>query len=410
MRNLIAHLGLVLMGVVMGVLLAGLGTEVTLRVTDAVPEVESPLSGSHQSDAYLGWSGKPNLRLRFRRPEFDALVEHDAEGWRQPKPPRPAVPTSRILVLGDSFTWGWGVSQGQVFTDLLQAALPATVAVYNRSVPGFGTAQEYLLLQRELAARVYDAVVLMFYMNDLSDNISSRQGRRPYFELVDGDLRPRNQPARPVINPVGQFLREHSRAYAFAQFRAGVAEAALLRRGERRTRVPDGASGRLPRRAGLRRHRAPARRDAAPGAPTRSPVLPGLHSAAQRDRARRPVSICPQHPRDGRRHRAPRRHAAARPLTAVPSARQGRGTAHLPHRLALDPGRAPGGRRCTAGVTDLSAAPRCWSKRAARHGPGWRPSVTARARGVIVVLRTWPLGLSPCPRTASEITRLERHR
>ena len=135
MRNLIAHLALVLMGV----LLAGLGTEVTLRVTDAVPEVESPLSGSHQSDAYLGWSGKPNLRLRFRRPEFDALVEHDAEGWRQPKPPRPAVPTSRILVLGDSFTWGWGVSQGQVFTDLLQAALPpqspCTTVVSPASAP-----------------------------------------------------------------------------------------------------------------------------------------------------------------------------------------------------------------------------------------------------------------------------------
>ena len=171
-------------------------------MTDAVPEVESPLSGSHQSDAYLGWSGKPNLRLRFRRPEFDALVEHDAEGWRQPKPPRPAVPTSRILVLGDSFTWGWGVSQGQVFTDLLQAALPATVAVYNRSVPGFGTAQEYLLLQRELAARVYDAVVLMFYMNDLSDNISSQA--RSSALLRAGRRRPASaQPTRPAGDQSG---------------------------------------------------------------------------------------------------------------------------------------------------------------------------------------------------------------
>jgi hypothetical protein len=111
-----------------------------------------------------------------------------------------------------------GVSQGQVFTDLLQAALPATVAVYNRGVPGFGTAQEYLLLERELAARVYDAVVLMFYMNDLSDNISGRQDRRPYFELVNGDLRPRNQPDLPMTSAVGQFLREHSRAYGFVQF------------------------------------------------------------------------------------------------------------------------------------------------------------------------------------------------
>ena len=30
-------------------------------------------------------------------------------------------------------------------------------------------------------------------------------------------------------------------------------------------------------------------------------------------------------------------------------------------------------------------------------------------RGAIVILRTWPLGLSPHPRAASEITRLERH-
>lgn len=219
MRNLVAHLALVLMGVLMGLLLAGVLTEVTLRITDAVPDVERPLSSSHQSDAYLGWSGKPNLTLRLRRSEFDALVQHDAEGWRQSKPPRPAVPSSRILVLGDSFTWGWGVSQGQVFTDLLQAALPATTAVYNRGVPGFGTAQEYLVLQRELAAHVYDAVVLMFFINDLSDNISSKQGSRPYFELVDGGLRPRNQPALPVVNPVRQFLWEHSRAYGFVQFK-----------------------------------------------------------------------------------------------------------------------------------------------------------------------------------------------
>src|SRR5262245_26055131 len=112
MRNLTAKLGLVMMGL----LLAGFIAEIMLRVTDVVADFERPLSSSHQSDAYLGWSGKPNLSLRFRRPEFNVLVEHDAEGWRQPKPARPAVPTSRILVLGDSFTWGTGVSQGEVFT------------------------------------------------------------------------------------------------------------------------------------------------------------------------------------------------------------------------------------------------------------------------------------------------------
>jgi lysophospholipase L1-like esterase len=221
MRNLSGRLGLI----AMGVLLAGLVLEVALRVTDAVPEVGSPLFAIEESDAYLGWKGTPNRHLRYRRPEFDTLVRLDAEGWRQPEPPRPAEPARRILVLGDSFTWGWGVSQGQVFTDLLQAALPATVAVYNRGVIGFGTGQEYLLLQRELAARTYDAVVLMFFINDLADNTDGKQGHRPYFELRDGDLRLRNQPALAQTSTVKQFLRKHSRAYGFVEF-----ELSMLRR------------------------------------------------------------------------------------------------------------------------------------------------------------------------------------
>jgi lysophospholipase L1-like esterase len=218
MRNLINHLGLI----ALGVFLAGLGVEIALRVSDAVPEVGSPLSAFYQSDSYLGWSGQPNQHLRYRRPEFDTMVQLDADGWRQPEPPRPARPVHRLLVLGDSFTWGWGVSQGQVFTDLLQAALPATVAVYNRGVVGFGTGQEYLLLQREFAARAYDAVVLMFFINDLADNIDGKEGHRPYFEVVDGHLHPRNQPAVAQNSPVEQFLKEHSRAYRFVDFEVGM--------------------------------------------------------------------------------------------------------------------------------------------------------------------------------------------
>lgn len=215
---MIQRLGLILIGV----LLACLGLEVVLRLTDAVPEVGSPLYSFHESDSYLGWRGSPNVRLRYHRPEFDTLVRHDADGWRQPEPPRPAHPARRILVLGDSFTWGWGVSQGEVFTDQLQARLPATVAVYNRGVIGFGTAQEYLLLERELAATAYDAVVLMFFINDVADNTDGKDGHRPYFELVDGQLLPHNQPPAPRTSPVQRFLKDHSRAYLFLEFELGM--------------------------------------------------------------------------------------------------------------------------------------------------------------------------------------------
>lgn len=215
---MIRRLGLILTGV----LLAFLVLEVVLRVWDPVPEVGSPLYGFHQSDAYLGWRGRPNIRLRYHRPEFDTLVELDAEGWRRPDPPRPAGAARRILVLGDSFTWGWGVSQGETFTDRLQAHLAPAVAIVNRGVNGFGTAQEYLLLERELAAHRYETVVLMFFINDLDDNSDGKDGHRPYFDLVDGRLLPRNQPATARTSPLLIFLKDHSRAYLFVEFELGM--------------------------------------------------------------------------------------------------------------------------------------------------------------------------------------------
>jgi GDSL-like Lipase/Acylhydrolase family len=214
----IRRLGLMLTGV----LLAFLALEVALRLSDAVPEVGSPLYSFHESDPALGWRGRPNVRLRYHRPEFDTLVQLDAEGWRQPDPPRPADAAQRILVLGDSFTWGWGVSQGEALTDRLQARLAPTVAIYNRGVIGFGTAQEYLLLKRELAANTYEAVVLMFFINDLNDNGDGKDGHRPYFELVDGQLLPRNQPALARTSPLQLFLKDHSRAYLFVEFELGM--------------------------------------------------------------------------------------------------------------------------------------------------------------------------------------------
>src|SRR5579862_3185487 len=135
MPTVIRRLGLI----ALGALLACIVLEVVLRVSDPIPEVGNPEFTFYRADPYLGWSGQPNVRLRYRRPEFDTLVQHDADGWRQPEPPRPLGAARRMLVLGDSFTWGWGVGQGQVFTDHLQAAFPS-IAVVNRGITGYGTA------------------------------------------------------------------------------------------------------------------------------------------------------------------------------------------------------------------------------------------------------------------------------
>jgi hypothetical protein len=185
--------------------------EVLLRTIDMVPEVANPLYSFHESDPVLGWRGRPDVRMRFRRAEFDALVEHGPDGWRRPDPSPRVGATRRVLFLGDSFTWGWGVAQGEVFTDRLQQRLPS-VAMVNRGVDGFGTAQEYLLLQRELAQTHYDAVAVMFFQNDLTDDVDPKSGRRPLFELDGEKLVPRNQPPRPLMSALERLFKEHSRA------------------------------------------------------------------------------------------------------------------------------------------------------------------------------------------------------
>jgi lysophospholipase L1-like esterase len=203
--------------VLIGVLVACLVAEAALRLANGIPEVANPLYSFHEADPVLGWRGKADVRLRFRRPDFDVVIEHGSDGWRKPEPALPTDPRRRVLLLGDSFTWGWGVGQGEVFTDHLQRARPDTL-IANRGANGFGTSQEYLLLQRELAATHYDAVAVMFFVNDVQDNVNPKHGRRPLFALDGERLVPRNQPPKRLINPVQRFFKDHSRAFQLVDF------------------------------------------------------------------------------------------------------------------------------------------------------------------------------------------------
>ena len=84
--------------------------------------------------------------------------------------------TTRIIVLGDSFTFGQAVPQERLFTSVLERNLNHSPSVrfevINAGVPGYGSAQELLLL-RSLAQQnvVADLYVLMLFTNDILDNL-----------------------------------------------------------------------------------------------------------------------------------------------------------------------------------------------------------------------------------------------
>ena len=79
-----------------------------------------------------------------------------------------------VWCLGDSCVWGWGVADGQTFVDVLNRKRDDKRVFRNLGVTGYGTLQEYLLLEKLLASESPPSQVLVtFCGNDLD-----RQPRR----------------------------------------------------------------------------------------------------------------------------------------------------------------------------------------------------------------------------------------
>ena len=77
---------------------------------------------------------------------------------------------SRILVLGDSFTFGMSAELGRSYVESLESDLPGAV-VWNAGIPGTGT-QQALVSFNVLAPRLNPQLTILgFFTNDFDDNL-----------------------------------------------------------------------------------------------------------------------------------------------------------------------------------------------------------------------------------------------
>ena len=103
------------------------------------------------------------------------------------RPPR----TRRVLVFGDSFVFGVGVPEEQLFSGHLERLLShsGAVQVLNFGVAGYSTDQEYLLF-RDLGVRLGpDLVILVMCDNDFlanTEDFAYRRYYKPFFEEGPG--------------------------------------------------------------------------------------------------------------------------------------------------------------------------------------------------------------------------------
>lgn len=148
-----------------------------------------PITGNqyqfYRYDPVLGWSNKPGTRGRFERAEFSYDMRINAHGLRGDEVPlAKPVGKKRVAVLGDSFTWGIGASDDEIYTTLLERALPG-VEVLNFGVSGYGPIQYHLQTEKVLSFAP-DAVVIAFCLgNDFVDNVFWQRYRyyKPFARL-----------------------------------------------------------------------------------------------------------------------------------------------------------------------------------------------------------------------------------
>lgn len=217
MRNIIINSILVVAGIVLGAVLIEAG--VALLSPQAVLVTRAPDIFFITYDEELGWINKKGASGRYE-PSVDippTTVRINAIGFRGgpvsvEKPPG----TRRILVLGDSNSFGYGVEEEQRYSDLLAGSLPKGYEVLNFGVFGYGTDQAALLFERNGLMFKPDIVVLGFSAGDVSDNMSSINGgySKPFFRIEGNRLMLKNIP---VPGP-SIFRRSSSRGSSMKDF------------------------------------------------------------------------------------------------------------------------------------------------------------------------------------------------
>jgi GDSL-like Lipase/Acylhydrolase family len=131
-------------------------------------------------DPELEFKLKPDFCGKLVGSEFQNSVRTNSSGFRDAREfVRDKGDAYRIFALGDSYTFGWGVEQGQIYLNILakrlETELGRKIEIFNLGVWGYGTIQEIRVFQM-FKDYEPDLVILEFY------------GRNAYIEEWGNDL------------------------------------------------------------------------------------------------------------------------------------------------------------------------------------------------------------------------------
>jgi hypothetical protein len=225
----LAARALLVLGSSVVVVLTVLGAELSAR--RLAPDYLVRTRGLQVFSSTYGWAGRPGAEAAMG----GGRVTLSALGYRGraltlPKP----TDRTRLVILGDSVAFGFGVSDEQTFPHLLDVRENG-IEAGNLAVPGYGPGQELLVLQQEALRLDPDMVVLAVCLrNDFADAIlpvALYDGvtPRPRFRLVadrlllDDSAVHRSSAGR-ALQWLGDYSQVFNRLSSLVPRRAPVAE------------------------------------------------------------------------------------------------------------------------------------------------------------------------------------------
>jgi hypothetical protein len=209
-----------------------------------------------RSDPDFFWSLRPNLR-GVELPE-GGRVDTNSLGLRSPELPPKAAGEFRILSLGESTTFGVGVSNDETYSALLEARLNATSSggarrfrVVNAGVPAWSSFQSLTFLEQRGLALEPDLVLFYHEVNDyLPSSLRGAGNSEIGISLTDAEL------YRSGRSRLRRFLSSHLALVRFfevnlARWRIARFQAANARTPKREIGLPEfRVPGRVRRVAG----------------------------------------------------------------------------------------------------------------------------------------------------------------
>ena len=146
-------------------------------------------------DPILGWKHVPNSQACSKSSEYEVCYKINSKSFRDKEHSYSRDKSYRILCLGDSITFGWGVDTQDRFSNILEKKL-SDVEVLNMGVQGYGIDQELLLLKSEAVKYHPDMVLIYIIPHNLERACHSKMWDRPKakFILEDNKLVLSNTP------------------------------------------------------------------------------------------------------------------------------------------------------------------------------------------------------------------------